>query len=162
MKEKQIQDIALKLKKVIEEAFLNQDLNEQEVSIVDIIVTGKKDKNITIYLYSNNGLDVEELSSHHKRIYSIIEGMKEFLDGFSLEVSTPGIFRKIKYVKEFNIFLGCEIKLVTNDKETIIGICNGIQNGYVSVLLKGSKSIKTGDKIITIPIDNIKNAYLNG
>ena len=80
---------------------------------------------------------------------------------FNLEISSPGMERKIKSDKEFLIFVGKDIQLKlkngiddTYEKQFVGKIIDFDENKGLTVFLYGTK------KEVTIPKDNIQNARL--
>lgn len=149
MKEKVKSKIVLEIENKI-----NDILEKEKIELVDIDIFFGKNKHITIYVYKKNKTDLDELSNINKKISPIIESIPDLNNSFILEISSPGINRKIKFKKEFNIFIGREIKIVTNDGTVFNGISNGIKEN--NLILKDDKN-----KIISLDINNIKTAYLN-
>ena len=129
-------------------------LNKENIELIDIDITNGKNKHITIFVYNKNKTDLNGLSNINRKINPIIEKIPYFNNGFILELSSPGIYRKLKFKKEFDIFKEREVKIVTSDGIVFKGISDGI-NGNNLIL-------KINDKITEFDINNIKSAYLNG
>ncbi len=130
-------------------------LNTEKIELIDTVVFLGKNKHITIFIFNKNGITLEKIGKISKQLNPIIESIPCFKDGFTLEVSSPGIFRKIKSYKEFNIFSGREIKIVTLEGEVLIGSSNGLEGNNLLLKMNENKKIK-------IDINNIKSANLNG
>ena len=150
MKEKVKSDIVLKIENKIE-----QVLKKENYILIDINVTDEKNKNIIIYLYNEDKINIEELGRINKILYPAIETISYFKDGFTLEISSPGIFRKLKYKQELNIFFGKKMKIITTDGQVFIGISDGLNNNTFSLIKKDEER-----KIFNI--NDIKSAELNG
>ncbi|MCG8571760.1 MAG: hypothetical protein MJB14_16615 [Spirochaetes bacterium] len=137
------------------EELIQSIIDEQQLIIVDI--ESFKEQNIVILLYSKNEqLDIEKLGMVHKQIYAVLETAPFLNENFTLEVSSPGIFRKFKNIREFEIFKDREIKILTDQDETYIGISKGIEEGNTVIMdLKNSEIFK-------INIKKKKKAGLNG
>ncbi|MBN2544848.1 MAG: hypothetical protein JXB50_03560 [Spirochaetes bacterium] len=148
MKEKNKNRIILEIEKN-----LLKILEENEYKLVDIDIIGGKRTNIIIYLYNKDKLDHEHLSDISSKIHPIVEGMIYFKN-FLLEVSSPGLYRKLKSKHEFDIFIGKNIKLVNDRGNVITGVLTDFKNDMIY--------IKNNDKIINFNINEIKNASLNG
>lgn len=150
MKEKTRSLITLNIEKSIKDL-----ISENNCQIVDIDIKGGKRPLITIYVYDKNGLiDTDRLGKISKSVSFIIEQLPDFNNGFILELSSPGIFRKLKYNNEFNIFINRQIKIVLNNGNVIKGICKGLIDNVV-ILTNDQNEIKSN-------IDDIKSALLNG
>ncbi len=150
MKEKVKSNIVLEIERRIKGI-----LEKDKIALVDIDVFLGKNKQITIYVYHNNKIDLEDLENINKKLYPVIENIPYFNDGFFLEISSPGLYRKLKYRDEFNLFVGKKIKVTTNDGNTYTGLSNGIMENNFVLFIDNNSEIK-------INIDNITKAYLNG
>lgn len=150
MKEKVKSNIVLEIERRVKGI-----LENEKIELVDIDVILGKNKQITIYVYSKNKIDLEDLENINKRLNPIIENIPIFNDGFILEISSPGLYRKLKYRREFNLFVGRNIKIITTEGNTYTGISNGINENNLILIIDKNKEIKFN-------IDNINKAYLNG
>jgi len=146
---------------------IDKKFNEKEIIIINCIskvltdggfslVDLEIDDEILISIFVYNKLDnnIEKLSKLNKNIYPLLEKLDILKDDFSLEVSSPGIYRNIKRYEEFNIFCDKEIKLTLNDKNIITGIINKFENNILDINVLG--------KFLKINIEDIKSAGLNG
>ncbi len=149
MKEKVKSDIVL----LIENAIKNI-LEINNFLLVDIDYKGGNKKVITIYVYNSKKPDIDELGNISKLLFPIINNISYFKDNFLLEVSSPGLFREIKYKKELDIFKNRNLKILTNLDEVYTGISLGIIND-VFILKNGNSEFK-------FKIEEIKKAELNG
>jgi len=122
--------------------------------LVEINAFKKDDVHVTVYLYNDTGMGIDELGKVNRKIKEILEASESFKDGCYLEISSPGIFRKINYIEEFDIFLDKDLKIVKNDDVIVIGKNKGIVNKDLIIDENGNK--------LVIPLENIKKASLNG
>ena len=100
---------------------------------------------------------VENLKNETTLDDCVIDTMIE--DKFYLEVSTPGLERKLKKEKDFLRFLGREIKIKTksnvNNKKKFEGKLKEFKENTVYV------QDDTDDEIVEISLDKIKEARLS-
>jgi ribosome maturation factor RimP len=129
-------------------------LKNNNYELVDIDIIGGKNKHIIVYIYRFDKTGIDDLESISRLIYPFIENIKTFSDGFSLELSSPGIFRNIKYKEEFNIFNNKNAKIVLTDGIVKIGILKGLKDNFVDVLIN--------NQLEKIDLNEIKSAKLNG
>lgn len=148
MKEKNKSQIVLEVENKIEKL-----IEEEKFRLVDIEIHGNKKVVITIYVYKEGKLDHKDLQNISNKIYPIIESLPYFED-FLLEVSSPGIYRKLKSKKEFEIFKGRNIKLVDGNGNCFYGILVDFKDDIIT--------LKEEKKISNFEIDKIRTAILNG
>ncbi len=150
MEKKEIKNnLILKIKRDIE-IFLS----EYNFNLVDIEI--KQDKRapiLTIYVYSKEDMSVNRLAFLNKKISNGI--LSSVNQDFMIEISSPGINRVIKNIEEFDIFKDKDIKILTDQDQSFIGICKGIVDNNKLLLLCDGKEI-------FIDIKNIKKAKLFG
>lgn len=131
---------------------ISKELTDGGFSLVDLEIDNEN--LISVFVYNKLDNNIEKLGKLNKNIYPILENLDILKNDFSLEVSSPGIYRNIKRFEEFNIFSGKEIKLLLNDKCIITGIINKFENNILD--------INVLDKLLKINIEDIKSAGLNG
>ncbi|HBD94865.1 MAG: hypothetical protein A2015_09205 [Spirochaetes bacterium GWF1_31_7] len=137
---------------VIENA-IKSILIENNFVLIDMDITLGKDALIVLYVF-NEKKDIDSMAKLNDKIYETLEKINFLKDGFSLEISSPGINRKIKFISEFEIFKELELKIMLNNDDMIVGKSEGI---------KDSKLVITNDnETLLLDIDNIKKAALNG
>ncbi|WKC91154.1 ribosome maturation factor RimP [Borreliella carolinensis] len=131
---------------------LIKDLTRRlNVEILEInIFRNKNNGKIQIVLYSKNfSLDIDLLTDMHKIILLILEANLKY--SFTLELSTPGIDRKIKSDREFKIFEGKKIKLMLG---------NEFEEGVILESKSESFIFKTDSKEINVFYSDVKKARL--
>ncbi|AFU75109.1 hypothetical protein BafHLJ01_0881 [Borreliella afzelii HLJ01] len=131
---------------------LIKNLTERlNVEILEInIFRNKNGGKIQIVLYSNNfSLGIDLMTDLHKMILLILEANLKY--SFILELSTPGIDRKIKSDKEFQIFEGKKIKLMLD---------NEFEEGFILEAKSKSFIFKTDSKELNVFYSDVKKARL--
>ncbi|APR65307.1 ribosome maturation factor RimP [Borrelia anserina] len=120
------------------------------IEIIEINIFRKRDRGkIQIVLYKGNDFGVDTLYDLHKMFLLSLESV--FKCNFSLEISTPGINRKIKSDREFKIFEGRRIKLMLN---------NDFEEGLILKADSGSFIFKTDNEETRILYSDVKKAKL--
>ncbi|MCX7759928.1 MAG: ribosome maturation factor RimP [Hydrogenothermaceae bacterium] len=131
-------------------------LEERGLKLVDIELTSGKRPVLRIYIYNPEGTSIDDCEWVSKRIGSLLDVEDLIPTSYTLEVSSPGLDRKIKNPHEYEIFKGRDIKIKTSemiDERNIFkGVLRGIEDNKVCVDEDG--------KIILIPIDKISSAKL--
>ncbi|MBB6042780.1 ribosome maturation factor RimP [Borreliella yangtzensis] len=121
------------------------------IEILEInIFKNKSIGKIQIVLYSKSfSLGVDLLTDLHKIILLILEANLKY--SFTLELSTPGINRKIKSGREFQIFEGRKIKLMLD---------NEFEEGLILKSKSKSFIFKTDSKELNVFYSDVKKAKL--
>ncbi|HOV13398.1 MAG TPA: hypothetical protein PK771_03855 [Spirochaetota bacterium] len=146
----------IKTKKILEiEEIVRPIVEEKKFLLVDVDLIEGNDPLVTLFIYNPSDTTVESLGKINKFLYPILEKLSFLKDGFSLEVSSPGLYRTINCKNEFDIFKGREVKVVCEDGLVLNGIIKNFDNNDLIIILK------TKEEMI-INLDKIKKATLNG
>ena len=130
------------------EKIFQEQIKDLGIEIYDVeYVTDGGYNYLRVYIESNDLDDCEKVST------AITEEADKYIkEKFFLEVSTPGIERKLKKEKDFIRFKGKKIEVRTksnvDNKKVFVGILNGFENN--NILL---------DEYV-IPISKLKNAKI--
>lgn len=149
MKEKIKSGEFIRIEQSIEE-FIS--MNNFKLVDIDVLKDGKE-THVVLFVF-NEQSDIDSISKLNEKIYEILENVDFLKGGFSLEISSPGISRKIKFIEEFDIFKGKNVRVLMEDGNVLTGISCGISNDNVVV--------KINDEEILLDKNLIKKAALNG
>jgi ribosome maturation factor RimP len=122
------------------EAELQSVLSGIGVQILDFNTRTKNGvTNAHITLVSDQGLGVDLIAKAHKLLLPRLEILMDNQD-ITMEVSSPGINRNFKSLKEFKSFKDKAIRIYSLAKsDWVVGINRGIEDG--SVLLEIEKGV---------------------
>jgi ribosome maturation factor RimP len=137
------------------ESQISDACSEEGYTVVEVLAGGGKTPHVTIFVFREEGVDVDSLAPLNHRIYTLLELIPALKSGFSLEVSSPGIFRKLKFRREFLIFQGQEMVITFTDGTKHTVTVTGSTEDTVSF-----SNAKGGSQ--TISMDMVKKAVLNG
>ncbi|HNZ27269.1 MAG TPA: hypothetical protein PLG34_11310 [Spirochaetota bacterium] len=108
---------------------------------------------VTLFLYSKSNMSVDDLARLSRKISPVLDELDFLKNDYLLELSSPGITRVFKSLREFDIFKGHTVKIV-KDKEILIGECRGIENDYLLLMIN--------NEINKINLESINKAKLYG
>lgn len=148
------------LNPIIEEA-----ASELGLQVIDVTFTREHGKHfLRIYIYSEDRPITHEECTDMTRLISSKSDDSDIIDTpYSLEVSSPGIYRKLKNTTEYDIFKGKLVKITLkeflspeNKVNVYSGELLGLSEDHNKVLLN------TDNDVISIQLDKIKTAQLEG
>ena len=113
----------------------------------------KGSSKVTLFLYNKSDMSVDDLARLSKKISPVMDELDFLKNDYLLELSSPGITRVFKNLKEFDIFKGHIIQIV-KDQEILIGECRGIENDNLLLLIN--------NEIKQINLESINKAKLYG
>lgn len=131
-------------------------LDEMNLELADLEYVPEGGYNyLRIYIERVDGVtSIEDCVSFSEKIDPLIEDFIK--DKFFLEVSTPGIERRLRKEKDFLRFKGKKIRLAlkskVNDKKVLTGDLVDFIDNEVVVNIEGT--------IINIPLEKVKKANL--
>ncbi len=100
----------------------------QEDGVKIFRVTVDKEAGVGVY-------DIQKLS---KRLSPLLEVEDPFAFAYTLEVSSPGIFRELLRPKDFERFKGDRIRIKTSDDNFVTGMLQGLEDGDILVEIDGT------------------------
>ena len=132
-------------------------LKELGVKLVDIEFIKEGRPVLRVYIYDPEGTTIRQCEIVSKRLEKILDEEDLIPYSYTLEISSPGLDRKLKNKEEYEIFKGRNIKIVVKEpidkKNVFTGILEGLEDDNVLV--------KDKDEIIKINLENIAKAKLN-
>jgi ribosome maturation factor RimP len=75
----------------------------------------------------------------NRRIGLLLDAEDPIANPYRLEVSSPGLTRRIKTPWEFEHFSGRKVKVQTSSGETVKGVIKGLEGDSVILLVEGSE-----------------------
>lgn len=95
---------------------VNQTLENQNAFLVDLEI--KEGNVITVFADADNGVTIQQLKMLNREIESTLD---RDVEDFSLTVSSPGLERPFKVLRQYKNNVGRWVKVKTQLQETVIG-----------------------------------------
>ncbi len=89
----------------------------------------EKSRKIIIVIYKPSGISINDCEKLNKELQDDIEFIEKFKGKYDLEISSPGVNRILKNIKEYQIFKGKEITIIADTDEISEKIYKGILQG---------------------------------
>jgi len=105
-----------KISSISEERFKEADLND--CFLVDIILKGSK---LEVFIDSDDGVKFWQCQKLSRTIEAYLDESKIIGDKYILEVSSPGIERPLKFIRQYNRNIGRNIETKLADGNIISG-----------------------------------------
>ncbi len=99
------------------------------------------------------GVSMDDCVAVNRRIGLLLDAEDPIANPYRLEVSSPGLTRRIKTPWEFEHFSGRKVKVQTSSGETVKGVIKGLEGDSVILLVEGSE--------IAFGLDEIAKANLD-
>ncbi len=128
-----------------------------EYYLVDLDISPAK--HITVYVDGDEGVSLEACTQISRILESILDTEPTLGGIYELEVSSPGVSRPLKYLRQYLKHVGRVLKVELIDGKTIEGQLISTGHDSITLELKGpDKKSKPESK--EIPFNEIKEAYV--
>ncbi len=135
----------MKIKSVAEITDFLQPIAKREgVELVEVEIKQGKDPSITVYVETEDGVDLDTLERFHNAINDPLDELDPtFGSAYTLNVSSPGLDRAFKTDRDFerNLGLDVEVKLFAPIKgvKFFEGVLTAYDENTVTVEIKGAE-----------------------
>lgn len=121
-------------------------------------------RKLEIFIDSDSGVTFEKCQSISRYLESYLDTEGWLGDTYTLEVSSPGISRPLKFVRQYPKHIGRKLEITLQDGTLKTGILRGVSPESVNletelIVLEGKKKKKTTE-LCEIPFDHIKKTIL--
>jgi ribosome maturation factor RimP len=123
-----------KMNKVDIENTLNDYLDGKLIFLVDVEV--RKGNTINVYIDSDEGLNIDDCAEVSRFIESKFDRDEE---DYELRVSSPGLERPLRMMRQYNRYIGREINIEAIDNRKITGELMALSETGIEVLVKNGK-----------------------
>jgi ribosome maturation factor RimP len=127
------------------------------VDIVDVELSGSSRKPlIRIFLDKENGITLDECAKFSRALSALFDVEDPIATAYVLEVSSPGLDRPLKVMRDFERSIGKLVRVVTrakiDEQNVFTGRITSVKGETITLFLN--------DKEIEIPFDQISKARL--
>ena len=132
-------------------------LREEKLELYDLnILNYPAISRIEVYVVSANEIDIDLISRLNKQFQRLIENMGVEKGSYEMIVSSPGIERKLKTNRHFELALGelVKIKLFEPIEDDYV------LEGYIGSIINQDIKLIINSEEVVINFSNIKNAKI--
>jgi len=143
-----------RLKGLIEEA-----ATEHGLELVLLEASGSRNNAIVrVYLDHEGGITIEHIAEANKWIKELLDPLPEYKNGYSLEVSSPGIERPLVKLADYVRFAGSDARISVSheigDHKHFTGTIRAVEGDEIVLDVEGGGTVR-------IPYGDIKRARLH-
>lgn len=127
-------------------------VESQNLVLVDCVFgTTAQGSQVALVVYSDEGIGTDECAAVHRLSLPRLEVLLDSRD-IQLEVSSPGLERKIRHLREYQIFQGKKLKLMKKNGDWLSG----------KILKADSKNltVNTANGDLELALSDIQKAQL--
>lgn len=129
---------------------------DQGVELFDIELLGKGKVLLRVYIDKDGGVTLNECERFSKSLGILLDVENPIPGSYTLEVSSPGINRPLRNLKDYEKHIGKRARVITREK---------IENqnffiGRISDVRDGILRLRINEHYVLIPVANISRASL--
>ena len=133
-----------------------QVAEEQEVELFGIELLGKGNLLLRVFIDKDGGVTLDDCQRFSKSLGIVLDVENPIPGSYTLEVSSPGLDRPLRDLKDYEKNMGKLVRIITREKienrNFFIGRIAGIHRGMIQLLV--------GEQEMSIPFTNISRASL--
>ena len=126
-----------------------------ELVLLDVAGT-RREPLVQVYLDHDGGITIDQIAQANRWIDELIEPQQGLENGYTLEVSSPGIERPLVKLADFDRFAGRDAKLTLSREvdgyKHLTGTLHGVEGSEVLLEVDGA--------MVRVPHDSITRAKL--
>lgn len=134
-----ILDSSLKKIEEIIEGCLSHD-EMADCFLVDLVLSGSK---LQVFVDTDEGINFKQCQKLSRQIESILDESLLLGEKYTLEVSSPGISRPLKFLRQYPRNIGREIEITMLDASIIKGTLKNVEDDLLTVESPGEKKKET-------------------
>jgi ribosome maturation factor RimP len=136
---------------IAEDRFKEEDLSH--CFIVEIVKTGKK---LEVFMDGDEGISFKDCQRFSRAIEAYLDESKTLGDNYTLNVSSPGVDRPLRYYRQYPKHIGRKLEVKMTDDEVIVGKLKALSEESITIETPKTKKIEAKEH--TIKFENIKNS----
>jgi len=137
-----------------------QYIDNEEIFLVDVSVKGKPgNMKIQVFIDGDDLLGIDECSKISRKLSDELEE-KALIEGrYVIEVSSPGVDRPLKLLRQYPKHIGREMEVFTKEGKKFQGVLLSVEDDKIELSIKSSKRKKelNSDSFI-LAFDEIERA----
>jgi ribosome maturation factor RimP len=141
-------------------SLVEQFIDNDEIFLVDVDIKGKPGNlKIQVFIDGDQSVNVDECSKISRKLTNELEE-KDMIDGrYLVEVSSPGVDRPLKLIRQFSKHIGRELAILTKNNKKYQGELLDVLNDEIEISIKSSKIKKelNSDSLI-LPVTDIEKS----
>ena len=139
---------------------VEQYIDDKEIFLIDVNIKGKPgNQKIQVFIDGDQSVGVDECSKISRKLSDELEE-KDIIEGrYIIEVSSPGVDKPLKLIRQYTKHIGRELEIVTIDNKKYQGELLDIVDEEIEVSIKSTKIKKElNSQTLKLSISEIENA----
>lgn len=147
------------LKKIISD-WTEQCIENEATFLVDVDIKGNvNNQKIQVFIDGDHLVDIDECTKINRKLSDLMEE-RDLIEGqYVIEVSSPGVGKSLKYIRQYPKHKGRELDIVTKDKNKYTGKLIDVHDDEIVLLvMQGKQKKDQQEQAINLPVTEIDTA----
>jgi ribosome maturation factor RimP len=133
-------------------------LPDQRYFLTEVIAkpAGSKTK-ISIFLDGDEGIDINVCAQVSRQVSKALDALNLLQDPYTLMVSSPGLDRPLKLVRQYHRNIGKSVKITLKNQEKIVGKLGEVTDEFVVIEVTDQQGQV---KVEKIPFPDIESTHV--
>ena len=129
----------MNLKKIVTE-LVETFINKDDIFLVEVNIKGNPaNQKIQVFIDGDQSVDVDECSKISRKLSDELEE-RDIIEGrYVIEVSSPGVDKSLKFIRQYPKHIGRELEVVTIDKKKYQGKLLSVIDKEIEISIKSNK-----------------------
>ena len=127
------------------EAIVQEIVQDSNLEVVDVEYVKERDWYLRVYLDKEGGIEIDDCQRISEALEQILDEKDLLKDAYILEVSSPGLDRVLKKVRDFEREQGKDVEVTfyapVDGKKTWVGTLTGYDREKNAIVLDGEKEL---------------------
>ena len=119
---------------------VEQFIDKDEIFLVEVDIKGKPGNyKIQVFIDGDQGTHIDECSKISRSLSNELDEMELIEGKYNIEVSSPGVDKPLKLIRQYPKHIGRELKVLAKDNKKYQGILLGVVDEEIELSVKSSK-----------------------
>lgn len=139
---------------------VEQFIDNDNIFLVEVNIKGKPGNlKIQVFIDGDQYVDVDECSKISRKLSDELEE-RDIIEGrYIIEVSSPGVEKPLKLIRQFSKHIGRELEIITKENKKYQGELLNVIDEEIEISIKSSKIKKELDsESLKLPISKVEKS----
>jgi len=135
-------------------------IENEHIFLVDVNVKGHAGhQKVLVFIDGDESFGIDECSAISHRLGDILEEKQWITENYTIEVSSPGVDKPLKFQRQYPKHIGRDMEIVMKDKARLTGKLAKVEEEYLFIVPSGGKQKnKEKDAQVKLAFSDIEKA----
>jgi ribosome maturation factor RimP len=135
-------------------------IENKSIFLVDVNVKGNAGhQKVLVFIDGDESFGIDECSAISHRLGDILEEKQWITENYTIEVSSPGVDKPLKFLRQYPKHIGRDMEIVMKDKAKLVGRLASVDSDYIVIVPAGGKQKnKEKDAQVKLAFSEIEKA----